>query len=521
MLVANTDKKSVLTAAAVAIVALLVFLPDLQCGFVNMDDPAYVLNNFHIRMLDADLFRWAFSPPTIDLWIPLTWLSFALDYHFWGLDPFGYHLTNNLLHAANTALVVLIAWRLTEGDRNGDRLLRMVSITFAGALFAIHPLRVESVAWISERKDVLNGFFVLAALYCYLDYLKAGRDGRKSGRYFALSLVFMLCSLLAKPISVVLPVLFLLLDIFPLCRNRTESPVRLLREKAPYVVLALVFVAIAFLAARHNRILAGMENITLMQRLVVSGNAIFEYCRMSLWPTGIIPHFIIPDPIPMSYGLKSCAVLFFTCFVCLSARRRTWPVVTWLLFLTPFLPVLAFFQNGIQNYAARYTYLPSAMIAIVMAPLLAEQLQRAETSMPSGREKRMLLPAVVIVLLLALLTRQQIAYWKDSAAYWSRVIALQPYDLAYLGRGLYYLETGDYGRAEADFTAAVEMGAADGRPGLDNIYAYRGEALLKQGKYLASAADYSRAIAISPRQEYFLMRDKALDMAGKPGEQAE
>ena len=499
-------------ALLVAAVSLLVFLPGLDCGFINVDDPAYVLNNEALRGLDVNLLRWAFSPPAIDLWIPLTWISLAMDYRIWGLDPYGYHLTNILLHAGNSALVVFLAGRLAGMTRADRSYLPFWLAVCAGLFFAVHPLRVESVVWITERKDVLNAFFALSAICCYCVYAGAMGNGQRSRHYYWLSLLLMLLSLLAKPITVVLPLLLLLLDFFPLRRWESTGVARLLREKVPFALIALIFAVITLLAGQRNQLLAGGENITAIQRLAVSGNAIFEYVRMLVWPSGIIPHFIIPSPVPAAYFVKSVAVAIFCIVIFISARKRPGVAVTWLLFLTPLLPVLAIFQNGTQGYAARYTYLPSAVVCITTSVLLTESFSNLTAGVRQTVIK-LAVPAMAASLLLyGAITRQQIAFWTDSAAYWSRVIALQPYDMAYFGRALHYMESGDYRRAIGDFTRSIEMASVGHRNGLDNIYAYRGEAYLKQGEPIAAVADYSRAISLSPRKEYLIMLDTAQKM---------
>ena len=219
-------------ALAAGLICLLVYLRALSCGFVNLDDPYFILNNEAIRRLDGKLLAWAFGQPGFDLWIPLTWLSLAVDYRFWGLNPLGYHLTNILLHAANTVLVVLIADRLCRirfGEvwgAAGRPYLYPGMLLLAGLLFGIHPLRVESVAWVTERKDVLNGLLSLGSVLLYLRYVQRKEAGQGGSGAYLCSLFLFALSLMAKSVSVVLPAVLLVADWYPLL-----TPVEALRHE--------------------------------------------------------------------------------------------------------------------------------------------------------------------------------------------------------------------------------------------------------------------------------------------------
>ena len=239
---ANTHISPVLVGAAVAITTLLVYLGSLSCGFINLDDPFYIANNQLIKSLDLHGLRRIFTEAHLGAWLPLTYVSFAVDYHFWGNNPIGYHLTNILLHAANAFLVVLLADMFCRerfavtGSGPGNKWTYAGMLLLAGLFFAVHPLRVESVAWAAERKDVLNGFFTLASILAYLGYARRRQSGgRQAISLYLLALVLFVLSLLAKQVSVTLPVIMLLLDWYPLGRFGRGRFVPLLVEKVPFL----------------------------------------------------------------------------------------------------------------------------------------------------------------------------------------------------------------------------------------------------------------------------------------------
>ena len=519
--VTGRTNKIAMVAVTAGLICLAVYLRTLSCGFVDWDDHGYIVNNVTIRTLDGDFFATVFSPSYFGFWMPLTWVSFAVDYRLWGLDPFGYHLTNILLHAVNTGLVVLLADRLCrdrfseEPGTPGSRYLYPGMLLVAGLLFGIHPLRVESVAWATERKDVLNGVFTLGAVLAYLRYARereAGGVGWRVLRPYLISLLLFACSLMAKSVSVVLPLVLLTLDRYPLERFRKGRALPLLVEKAPFLLLSASMALLTLTLAAQDNILA--STLTPYQRLVVSGNALYEYCRLLLWPVGIVPLHIVPDPLPVSYTVATLAAAGVCLAIGAAWRSLALPAV-WLSFLLPLLPVLAFAQNGIQAYASRFTYLPSVGPSIAAAVMLASCYRRCSgTQSRSGR--------VVVLLLVALLlicyggaTQRLIAVWHDTGSLWSRQIALAPFDRAYFYRGLYRLDRGDYEAAVADYSASLDLALREGLPEAFNLYAFRGEALVKAGRFAEAVADLTTAIGVSPHPVYFYHRGVALKGLGR------
>lgn len=510
-------------AVLAAVVTLLLNIRALFCGFSPTDDHLYVVNNELIRHLDGDLLRWAFAPPPFDFWQPLTWISLAVDHAVWGLNPFGYHLTNILLHALNTLLVTLIADRVMghlpalARRLASVRSLYPLTLLLAGLLFGMHPLRVESVVWITERKDVLNGAFTLGALLCYLGYAasQSAGDGKCYTRWYPLSLVLFALSLLVKPVSVVLPVILLALDLYPLERWRRVGGGRLLLEKVPFLCLATVIALLTLYFGARNQILKPYDFFTPWQRLVVSGNGIFEYLRLLLVPVGISPLKLLPKPIPPAYTLKSIAVFLLLLCSLGAAGKRRWIPVIWTCFLLPLLPVLAIFQNGDQAFAARYTYLPSIAPAIAVAVMAGDAYARGRGGANRAISRMIPLLGVACLLFYGAMTIHLTRVWDDPETYWTRVLTIDPVAKAYFSRGEYYVEQGRYGEAVSDYTQAINVADGDFKRYLYNLYAFRGEALRFLGRNEEAVRDLTTAIGMSPHRLYYLSRGKALEALGK------
>lgn len=534
----NKEKIQMLTAVAAAVICLLLYLPALQCGFINFDDPEYVLNNPLIRQLGPDSLAQMFLHAHVGWWMPLTWLSLAIDYHFWGLNPVGYHLTNILLHALNTGLVVLIADKLVKGRRGlraegegfstliGSSQLSSVQpgylypviLLVAGLFFGAHPLRVESVAWVTERKDVLNGLFVFSSLYFYLQYVgrkDSAADNGRFGIFYALSLLCFVCSLMAKSVSVVLPAMLMVLDWAPSGRLRKHSLTRLFIEKWPFFAASALMTLATFLFAARSQYLVTYEAFPFSQRLLVSGNAICEYCRLLLFPVGLSPFNVIPDPVPFSYTVKTVLVATALVWLIFAGKKKSpWLTAGALCFLLPLLPVLAFFQNGDQSYADRFTYLPALSAALFLA-LLADSSRLAEV--PSRRRLAAVM-AVTVILLFMAGTFRQLQVWKSPETFWSRIIQVEPLAISYKERGRYYHAVGRYSEAVADFTAALGMITPTLKPYEYNFFAFRAESLRAAGRPAEAVHDFDTAIGLRPTPAYYFYRGLALRAMGRNAE---
>ena len=504
-------------ALAVSLLTFIVYVGSFSGDFINYDDKAYLFENPVIRQLDLSSLISMLTSSHAGWWMPLTWVSFAIDYQIWGLNPFGFHVTNTIIHAANSALVVAIAYmianrRVEAGPDSANRLPQLLFAAAAGLIWSLHPLRVESVAWIAERKDVLNGFFSLGSVFFYLRcHRGAGAEKPARADYF-ISLAFFSFSLLAKSVSVVLPLILLCIDLYPLKRLSHETFWSRVSEKIPFFAGSALVVLGTLITAAKSNYLVSYEMFPFSQRLAVSGNAIMEYCRLFLVPALLSPLNVIPDPIPSIYGFKAFITLAIIVVVILC--RRPWLQSCWFSFLLPFLPVLAFFQNGDQAFADHFTYLPAVAPSIAVAALLLLLFERTK-----GVLRAILLLALLSALgTYVVLTVRMFPVWRSTESFWSRVIAIQPIAINYKERGRNYHLDGRYREAVADFTAAIERIPETLRPYSYNFYAFRAESLRCAGVYAEAIRDFDTAISMLPHPVYFHHRGLALKALGRAAE---
>ncbi|MCX5660147.1 MAG: tetratricopeptide repeat protein [Planctomycetota bacterium] len=418
---AKTPRPGVTAAMVLLGLPLLtfaVFLPALACGFINYDDGVYIWDNrFVIAGLTPKSIHWAFTTNFQSNWHPLTWLSLMLDAELFGMKPAGFHFTNLLLHSANVAMLAL-GLRAMTGS--------LWRSALAAALFAVHPLRVESVVWASERKDVLSTALGLLALLAYVRFARA-----PSWRRMALVVLPYALSLAAKPMLVSFPLLLLLLDCWPMRRWREagspdelptfpRTPPRLLfLEKLPLFALALASCVVTIIAANQGDTFRPLSQFGLGARL---GNAMVStatYVGTTLWPhdLALLYPWAPYQPMP-KVALAAGVMLTITLGTLLLARRRPQAAVGWLWFLIALLPVVGILHVGRQSMADRYTYVPGIGLAIAFAWLLPE----------AGRSRAFRAATVVgcLAILTAMVaaTRLQITHWRDAATIARRTLSL-------------------------------------------------------------------------------------------------
>jgi hypothetical protein len=521
-----TDKVFLPAALPAGIICFLVYLKAVACGFVLWDDTEFVMNNVVIRQFDTNLFVWSFTTiaPFSGIWIPLTWVSFAVDYQFWGLNPLGYHLTNIILHSANVMVVILIANCLCQKiflEKNLSKPAVNITLILVGLFFGIHPLRVESVAWVTERKDVLNGLFTFSSILFYLKYVFNKMDcyqGYNSGHYI-LSIMCFIFSLMAKPVSVVLPVMLLVADwyLYRFGKNYIKS---VLKEKIPFFIVAVsVTFLTLYIASGKEGLLVNIAHFPLLERISASGNAVMQYLRFILIPVGIVQYAPLPSPVPLTYLFYSSVVIMLAVAVFMSRNRTL--ISTTLCFLLPLIPTLAFFQNNDHAYAARYTYLPMAIpsIAIVVSITLAYR-----KLMGGWKQiiKRIIVAVTVATLFFyVLMTEKLIGTWKDTGTFWSRIIEVDPRGRAYQERGIYYYGKGEYSLAIEDLTKAIEIAFSLGIYDRYNLNAFRGEACRRVHRYTEAVKEFTFAISKAPHPVYFYHRGLALRALGRIDEATE
>ena len=380
-------------------VVYFVFSPSISNGFLLFDDDRYVTDNtLVLKGLSQDSLVDAFSTNLLGNWQPLTFLSHALDVQMWQLDPKGHHLTSLLLHCLNTLLLFLLAVRMGA---------TRASAFFGALLFALHPLRVESVAWIAERKDVLCTLFFFLAIRSYISSIRSG-----AWRDKILVFVWMLAGLLSKPMLVTLPFVLLLLDRWPLQRWKRLSDLwPVAREKIPLFVLSIVFCVVAILFQSQAGAVRSVTDLPISIRLQTVPVAYVGYLWNSLLPTKLSPFYNHPQSWPITHVVISLSmILTVTILAVLLRKTRPWWLMGWLFYLGTLVPVIGLIQVGDQWMADRYTYIP--MLGPLTA-LVAECTRLASLGFFS--RSLVFTSSIVICVALSLTTHQQLQVWKNSA----------------------------------------------------------------------------------------------------------
>ncbi len=466
------------------------FAPLLSNGFVSLDDPAYLVENpFVNRGLSLDGVRWAFTTTRGGSWHPLTWLSHMLDVELFGLRPAGHHLAALGLHAANV-LLLLAALHLLTGA--------LWPSAAVAALFALHPLHVESVAWASERKDLLCAFFTLLALLCWARGARGARGARPaSWLLFALALA-------AKQMPVTLPFVLLLLDWWPLGRWSPLAagppgaarprlgvlpPAPLWAEKLPFFLLSAAFSAGAFLAQAGSGAVASTVRIDLPARLANAALASLQYLKMTLVPAGHSFYYPLASRVPAGVAVLALAALAALSGLALvQARRRPQLAVGWLWYLGMLVPVAGLVQIGGQARADRYTYLP--LVGVFLALVWSARALL-------GRLPALRAPAAVVslggLLVLGALARGQAAVWRDDATLTAQALALDPKNwMAHTVRAISLLKAGDAPAARGHLEEALRVNPSA------EVHFNLGVALGMLGDDRGAAGHYRQAVSLDP-----------------------
>ena len=461
---------------ALAVAVLAVFGPALRYGFVDYDDPEYLLLNPHMqRGLTPESVAWAFTSLEQNNWHPLTWLSHLADVSLFGWRPGGHHLTSLLLHAANSVLLYFVLKRLTRA---------VWPSAFVAALFALHPMHVESVVWVSERKDVLSTLFWLLAMLAYARY--AARPG--AARY-ALVAALMALGLAAKPMLVTLPLVLLLLDAWPLGRLKSRADLgRLALEKAPLVVLSAVS-SLVTLAAQQGAMFYA-QDMPLSLRLANAAVSCATYVARMFWPSGLAVLYPYPPEIPAwQWAAAGATLAALTAAALMEGRRRPYLAVGWLWFLVTLVPVLGLVQVGLQSMADRYTYVPFIGLFIAVA------WGAADAAAARLGVRRAAGPAAAVVLLAcAALSARQVTFWQDSKTLFQRALDVTPDNaLMEFNLGVILNDEGRRDEAVEHWLRAVRI-APRHAPALTNL----GMALLERGLADKAIPYFEAALNVSP-----------------------
>jgi protein O-mannosyl-transferase len=535
----NDGRLSVRGAAlVVALLVFIIYCPSLRNGFVGWDDDIYVYRNPHLRDPSLPpLLRTFSSFHASGNWHPLTDLSHAADCAVWGMRPLGHHLTSIVLHGLNAGLVVVLACALVRaGARSGARSARVVVAGIAAGLFwGLHPLRVESAAWVSERKDLLCAAFYLAGLLCYLRYAGKTRDtGGESAaprgkRFFAGALAAMALALLSKPMAVSFPLVLLVLDAYPLRRIERTRTWRLLAEKLPFFVLAGASALVTLKAQRGGGAFRALHGVPLGTRALVAVRSTVGYLGKTLWPSELLPLYSYPQNVSWTSWQFVAPMVTLALLVGASVWLARWSRAVLSVFACYFLallPVIGIVQVGPQAMADRYTYLPAVALSLLVGAGFAALWDKAGSVASRWRAAALVLVMAVAPGMLARLSIRQMAVWHDSESLWSQVLRYEPWNTeAYNNRASYYFEQGDYPNALADYGAALSyappVGAVHAARRRSAYFNDRAITYVQLGKLAEAVADASAAIRLRPdNADYYQNRSNMYQRLGRADDAA-
>jgi tetratricopeptide (TPR) repeat protein len=423
---------------AIVLITAISFLPTLRSDFVNLDDGTYVSADPDIRGFTSGHLAKIFSSTYVNHYLPVTMLSYMVDYSIGGLNPFVFHLTSLLLHCANCLLVFLLISRLSRSRLRG---------CIGALLFAVSPLRVESVAWIAERKDVLSALFFFASLLCYVSY----RDKGRRWPYVA-SLLLFAVALLSKTMAVSLPLVMLLSDYL---QDKKITPRRLI-EKIPFFCLSAAFSLIAFLSAQ--KAIISYPDYSALQKLLLPVKALVFYLGRSLLPFNLCAYYYFPSRpehgLNATLALTALVAVAMVAAVVYSARRTKVVVFGALFYVVTLLPVLQVLNSGGMVYVAeRYAYIPMVGICFAAAVGIARLMESKSRALRPAAA----LAITAIIIVFAVQTWRRCGVWNNSFTLWNDTIARQPSWYAFYSRGRAFRSAGDLDRAIDDCRTATTM----------------------------------------------------------------
>ena len=479
----NARWATVVVCISLAVATWVVFAQTLRYDFVNYDDPRYVYQNTRITNgLSIAAIGWAFTHIHAENWHPLTTITHMLDCQLYELRAGGHHLTNVLLHAVAVVLLFVVLQQMTGA---------LWRSAFVAAVFAIHPLHVESVAWIAERKDVLSGVFFMLTLTAYIHYARAP----SIWRYLIVAFAFAL-ALMSKPMVVTLPFVLLLLDFWPLNRIRDEKSglrrqlPRLLLEKVPLIALSAVSSTVTFLAQRGA--LGWTEQLPMLARLHNAGVSYVIYIRQMFWPANLSVFYPHPENRLPSWEIGLALILLVCITTAAFVMRKEAPylITGWLWYLGMLVPVIGLVQVGWQGHADRYTYLPQIGLYIASTWAVADLTT-------SWFRQRVILGAGALVIVGALSWNAwvQTSYWRNSETLFTHALAVTgKNDVAENNLGIVFLQNGQLDEAITRLQAAIDLRPENG-PAHNNL----AKALLQKGRLTEAMVHYRKFLEIEPQ----------------------
>jgi tetratricopeptide (TPR) repeat protein len=460
-------------------ITVLTYAPIRHYGFVNYDDSQYVYENPDVLGgLSWNSVRWAFTTGREANWHPLTWLSHMLDVQLFGLNAGPHHLTNLFFHLASTLLLFWALLRMTAAP---------VRSCVVAALFAVHPLRVESVAWVAERKDVLSTLFWMLTLCAYVLYVQHPRWSR----YLAVVTVFAL-GLMAKPMLVTLPFVLLLLDFWPLGRmsfqTRSNLP-KLIGEKVPLLILAAMSSVVTVIVQQSGGAMAGLTAVPVSYRIANAFITYFTYMQRMVWPSGLAVLYPLEKAVTDGWLLAAFALIALSILSIWAAQRRPYILVGWFWYVGTLVPVIGLIQVGRQASADRYTYVPLIGLFLIVAFGLTDALA-------SSRSRSLALATAGGLAIAACMwmTRTQLTYWSSSRALWERTLDVTGDNaFGHFTLAVAFADEGKTDEARHHYSEALRI-----EPNFPEAHDRIGVFYLSQGKVDEAITHFSQAIRLKP-----------------------
>lgn len=514
-------KYKLLLVAGLILVTFITFYQTTSHDFISYDDQAYITENIHVKSgVTASSLKWAFVSLEISNWHPLTWVSHILDYEAYGLNPYGHHLTNVILHCANTALLFFLLYSLTTCFWQS---------LFVSGLFALHPLHVESVAWVAERKDLLSTMFMLLTMLSYARYVRSGRTV-----FYLSALLLFLLGLMSKPMLVSLPLLLLLLDYWPLGRfdlrpvmGGKTGLVRLSVEKLPFFVLSLISAIVTYYAQLKGGSVSSAEVAPVQLRIINALQSYLRYIWKTIWPHDLAIIYPHPQHLPISVGIVAAVILAaITYLVFLKGKKYPYLPVGWLWYVITLVPVIGLVQVGQQSMADRYTYIPLIGLFITTAWGITDLARYRHVG--AGK---ICLAAILLFSSLTATSWMQLRHWKNSITLFGHAANVVPgNNIAFRILGNNHAKNGNIAEAIAALSQAVEIRKDDAlahtdlgvalaglnrydeaiyhytaaiklNPGLANTHYNYGIALANSGRYAEAVEQYTETLRLDPAKQ--------------------
>jgi protein O-mannosyl-transferase len=488
------------TAICIFALTFSVFVVALTNQWVSWDDDVTLVTNTRFRGLGWAQLKWMFTTFYMGHYQPLSWVTFATDYLLWGMNPFGFHLTNVFLHSLNAVLVFILSFRLFSAaiPSTTKSHLLLFGAAITALLFSVHPLRVESVAWATQRRDVLSAFFLLSTVLLYLKAAAAGIGSPDYKRWLTASLAVYAVSLFAKAAGISYPLVLLILDLYPLRRLRgqpknwlaTENR-SVIWEKAPYFLLASIFAALAILAQHEYAALKPVDRYGITARIAQSFFGIAFYLWKTVWPFRLSPLYELPvylNPLDWPFIVSALVVGAISIAVVLLRHRLPAALAAWLCYLAILFPVLGIAQSGPQLAADRYTYLSCVGPLMLLGWIFLKLWQWSETR--SGVSIISTSAGWLLVLGLAGLAWQQVKIWHDSERLWRHAVQVSPNSFtAHYNLGIALAERDQNEAAEQQYRQALEI--LPQSPDANNNL---GQLLARRGKFDEAIERYQEAL---------------------------